>query len=105
MTGLKAGKIFQGTQSFVKGASRAVKALGVVGAVIGVGAAGYEEAIDTWDAHTVVNAGLIAGAAAATIFAAPAVLTGIAIYGVADYFFDFGEKIDNAVGRKSEIWE
>jgi hypothetical protein len=87
MTGLKAGKIFQGTKSFVNGASSAVKALGVVGTVIGVGAAGYEIATDTWDAHTVVNAGLIVSAAAATIFAAPAVLTGMAIYGVADYFF------------------
>lgn len=44
-------------------------------------------------------------AAAATFFTAPVVLTGIAIYGVGDYFFDIGDAIDRNVGRKSGIWK
>ncbi|HRH64558.1 MAG TPA: hypothetical protein PLI68_14675 [Bacteroidia bacterium] len=49
--------------------------------------------------------GLMLGAAAATIFAAPAVLTGIALYGVGDYFFDFSGGIDNTIGRNSGVWK
>lgn len=37
----------------------------------------------------------------ATVCAAPAVLIGIAIYSVADYFFDIGGIIDRNVGRNS----
>lgn len=41
----------------------------------------------------------------ATFFAAPVVLTGIGIYGVADYVFDISGGIDSAVGRNSGLWE
>jgi len=41
----------------------------------------------------------------AAAFGAPAVLTGIAVYGIADYFFDISGSIDNAVGRNSSIWK
>lgn len=56
-----------------------------------------------WDAHTAINAGLMIGAGVATFFAAPAVLTGIALYGIGDYFFDFSGGIDNIIGRNSGI--
>jgi hypothetical protein len=32
------------------------------------------------------------------------VAVGVAIYGALDYFFDVGNKVDAAVGRKSGIW-
>lgn len=44
------------------------------------------------------------GAATATFVGAPLVLTGIAVYGVGDYFFDFGGVIDRNVGRNSGVW-
>lgn len=65
---------------------------------------GYEVSKDSWDAHTMVNAALLVGAAAAVFFAAPAVLTGIALYGVGDYFFDFSGSIDSTIGRNSKLW-
>jgi len=45
------------------------------------------------------------GAGVAIFFAAPVVLTGIGVYGVADYFFDIGGAIDKGVGRNSGIWK
>ena len=39
------------------------------------------------------------------VFSAPAVLTGIAVYGAADYFFDISDVIDKNIGRQSEIWK
>jgi len=104
MTGVKSGQIFQGAKSFANSTGKLVSKLGPVGTLLGVGVAGYEIGTGTWDAHTAVNIALIGGAAAATIFAAPAVLTGIAIYGVGDYFFDFGGTIDKTVGRNSGVW-
>jgi len=44
-------------------------------------------------------------AGAATFFAAPVVLTGIGVYGVADYCFDIGGAIDKGVGRNSGVWK
>ena len=82
-----------------------VSKLGPVGTVLGIGVIGYELKYDAWNAHTAVNAGLMIGAGVATFFAAPAVLTGIAIYGVGDYFFDFGGTIDRNVGRYSGVWK
>jgi len=103
-TGVKSGKIFQGAKSFANSTGKVVSKLGPLGAALGIGVIGYELKYDKWDAHTVVNAGLMIGAGVATFFAAPAVLTGIAIYGVGDYFFDFGGVIDRNLGRNSGIW-
>jgi RHS repeat-associated protein len=104
MTGVKSGQIFQGAKGFANGAGKWAKSLGPYGTVLGVGVIGYEVGTDSWDAHTIVNGSLMIGAGVATIFAAPAVLTGIAIYGVGDYFFDFGGTIDRNVGRNSGVW-
>ena len=76
-----------------------------IGTVLGIAFIGYEVGTNTWDAHTIVNGSLMIGAGVATIFAAPAVLTGIALYGVGDYFFDFSDSIDENLGRKSGLWE
>jgi hypothetical protein len=35
---------------------------------------------------------------------APVVVAGIALYGIGDYIFDFSEKINSTVGRKTSIW-
>ncbi|MFA0961215.1 hypothetical protein AB9P05_05385 [Roseivirga sp. BDSF3-8] len=64
----------------------------------------YEVGTDTWDAHTIVNGALLVTAGIATVFAAPAVLTGIAVYGIADYVFDVSGMIDANVGRNSGLW-
>ena len=60
-----------------------------MGTFLGADVQAYEYGTGTWDAHTVVNTSLMEGAGAAAVFSAPAVLTGIAIYGVGDCFFDF----------------
>jgi RHS repeat-associated protein len=103
--GIKSGRIFQGTKGAVKGLGKFAGKLGPVGVIATVGVIGYEVGTDTWDAHTIVNGGLLITAGVATVFAAPAVLTGVAAYGVADYFFDIGGAIDSSIGRKSDIWE
>lgn len=104
MTGIKSGQIFQGAKGFVNGTGKLVSKLGPVGTVLGVGVISYEVGTNTWDAHTIVNGTLMIGAGVAAVFAAPAVLTGIAIYGVGDYFFGFGDIIDNNIGRNSGVW-
>lgn len=104
MTGVKSGQIFQGVKGFVNGTGKLLSKLGPVGTGLGVGVISYEVGTNTWDAHTIVNGTLMVGAGAASVFAAPAVLTGIAIYGVGDYFFGFGDIIDNNIGRNSEVW-
>ncbi len=103
MTGVKSGQIFQGAKSFANSTGKVVSKLGPVGTLLGVGLAGYEIGTGTWDAHTAVNIAVMGGATAATFFAAPAVLTGIGIYGVGDYFLDFGGAIDRNVGRNSGL--
>ncbi|MFS4430649.1 hypothetical protein [Chryseobacterium sp. S90] len=72
----------------LKGVSKFSKVLGragVIGTALTVGVTFSEYYNDKWTAHTVINTALLAGTLAATVFGAPAVLTGIAIYGIADY--------------------
>lgn len=104
ITNWKSGQIFQNTKNFANGAGKLSKTLGPLGTALTVGVIGYEVSTDTWDAHTVINAALLVGAGAAIFFAAPAVLTGIALYGVGDYFFDFSGSIDSTIGRNSTLW-
>lgn len=104
MTGVKSGQIFQGAKGLANGAGRLASKLGPYGTVLGAGVQAYEYGTGTRDAHTIVNTSLMVGAGVATFFAAPAVLTGIAVYGVGDYFFDFGATIDKTVGRNSGVW-
>ncbi|MDP2723266.1 MAG: hypothetical protein Q8O72_10955 [Bacteroidales bacterium] len=105
MTGVKSGQIFQGAKGFANGTGKLVSKLGPVGTVLGVGVISYEVGTNTWDAHTIVNGTLMVGAGVAAVFVAPVVLTGIAVYGVGDYFFGFGDIIDNNIGRNSGVWE
>jgi RHS repeat-associated protein len=92
----------------VKGAGKLVKRLGPVGNLLTAGNIAYEIKTDSWDAHTVIDGTLLVGTAVvATVAAAPVVAVvavGVAIYGALDYFFDIGDKVDAAVGRKSGIW-
>ncbi|WP_367399309.1 RHS repeat-associated core domain-containing protein [Chryseobacterium sp. S0630] len=91
----------------IKGLSKFSKVLGragVVGTALTVGVTFSEYYNDEWTAHTVVNTALLAGTLAATVFGAPAILTGIAIYGIADYTFGIGDKLDSEFGRGSIFW-
>ena len=100
----KSGKIFQGLKGFSKSAGKITGRLGVVGTVLSVGVIGQEIISGEWDAHTVINATLLVGTAVASIAGAPAVLTAIAVYGIADYAFGISDKIDENFGRKSTFW-
>ncbi|MFP4504429.1 MAG: hypothetical protein ACLFOZ_06935, partial [Cyclobacteriaceae bacterium] len=104
-TGVKSGQIFQRAKGFVNGTGKLASKLGPLGTALTVDVMTYEVGTDTWDAHTIVNGTLIVGAGVATFFAAPVVLTGIAAYGIGDYFFDFSGSIDAAVGRNSDLWK
>lgn len=42
---------------------------------------------------------------ALSVAVAPAILIGIAVYGILDYFFYISEGIDNAIGRDSGLWD
>ncbi|MDR3022742.1 hypothetical protein, partial [Chryseobacterium sp.] len=91
----------------IKGLSKFSKVLGragVVGTALTVGVTFSEYYNDEWTAHTIVNTALLAGTLAATVFGAPAILTGIAIYGIADYTFGIGDKLDSEFGRGSIFW-
>ena len=105
LTNVKAGQIFQGAKGISKSAGKLATKFGPAGTVLGVGVIGYELYSDTWDAHTIGNGALIVGAGVATFFCAPAVLTGIAIYGVGDYFFDLNGIVDKYIGRKANVWK
>lgn len=61
MTGLKSGQICQGAKGFANITGKLVSKLGPVGTLLGVSVAGYELSTGTWDAHTAVNIGLMAG--------------------------------------------
>ena len=104
VTNLKSGKIFQGTKAFAKSAGKVVSKLGVVGNVASGGIIVYEGFSGEWDAHTIVNGSLLVATGAALYFGAPAVLTGVAVYGVVDYAFDISEEIDANFGRKSGLY-
>ncbi|MCF8715329.1 hypothetical protein JM658_10865 [Joostella atrarenae] len=97
----KAGKIFQGAKRLGK----IGKKLGPIGDVLTVGNIGYEVLSDIWDAHTVVDGTLLVVGIAATAAGAPAVLIGIAIYGILDYAFDISEGLDKYIGRDSGFWD
>jgi hypothetical protein len=101
----KPGQIYQGFKRLAKNTSKMVSSTKgtAIGVLLSSGVAVYEFKTDTWDAHTILNVGLVAGTIVATIGGAPLVLTGIAVYGVLDYAFDIGGKIDKAVGRDSEL--
>ena len=101
---LGSGKTYQGMQKLVKNVGKGTKLLGAGASVLQSGIIAYELVTDQWDAHTVVNGVLLAGGIIASFFAAPAVLIGIGVYGVADLVFDVGDKIDNVVGRNSGVW-
>lgn len=104
ITGAKAGEIFQGSKAFTNSTGKLASKLGPAGTLLTLGVIGYEVHEDLWNAHTIVNGSLLVVTAAATFFAAPAVLTGVALYGIGDYAFDFSGKIDSGVGRDSGLW-
>ncbi len=108
---IRAGKILRSTEGFMKSVGKVSKRLGYVGTALTAGVTLYEFGTDTWDAHSIVNLGLLGATAIATFAtapviaaAAPAILAGIAIYGVADYMFGVGDQLDKSIGRKSTIW-
>ena len=84
--GVTRGKMYQGSKGFFKGAGKVAGKLGPVGTTLSASVILVEAYTNTWDAHTVVNGGLLIATGAATFFGAPVVLTGIAIYGIGDYF-------------------
>ena len=101
---VNSGKIFQGSKAFTSSTSKLTSKLGPLGTLLTLGVIGYEVHNGSWDAHTVVNGSLLVATGVATFFAAPVVLTGIAAYGIGDYFFDFSGSIDSAVGKNSGLW-
>jgi len=112
MTGIKACKILQNTQGFMKSVGKISKRLGYVGTALTAGVTLYELGTDTWDAHSLINVGIFATTAIATFAtalaiaaAAPFILAGVAIYGIADYTFDIGDNLDKNIGRKSTVWK
>ena len=86
-----------------KGVGKGASKIGTIGNFLQGAIIVYEVKTDQWDAHSVVNGVLLVGGIFATAFAAPVVLIGIGVYGIADLVFDVGGKIDNIVGRNSGV--
>jgi RHS repeat-associated protein len=105
VTGIKSGRIFQQAKNLTNGLGKLAGKLGPVATTLTIGLQAYEYGTGTWDAHTIVNSTLLVAGGVATTFGAPAVLTAVAVYGIADYTFDISDKLDQSIGRKSGIWE
>ncbi|HEX8548336.1 MAG TPA: hypothetical protein VF691_15350 [Cytophagaceae bacterium] len=88
------------TKNLISSTGKVVSKLGPVGMGLSGGVIVYELGSDTWNAHTFVNGAILIGTGIATVYTAPALLTGFAIYGVCDYFFDISGVIDHNFGRK-----
>lgn len=101
---IKAGRLNQATKKTMKKVIKKVDKLAKPLKVLSVGTIAYEVGTDTWDAHTIANGTTLAIGVAATFVGAPVVLTGIAIYGILDLVFDFGEILDENIGRNSGLW-
>ncbi|PKQ69034.1 hypothetical protein BZG01_01635 [Labilibaculum manganireducens] len=96
----KSGEIFQSLEKFAK----KTKHLGKLCNIITFGTLLYEYNTDTWDAHSFVNAGLLAVSIIAVSAASAPIVTGIAIYGLLDLVFDVSGGIDDIFGRDSNFW-
>ena len=106
----KSGQIYQNGQKIVRKGSKLLKKMGPLGNALSAGTIAYEIGTDTWDAHTVVDGGMLVAGTAATVFLASnpvgwAILGGIAIYGVIDFAFGTNDIIDEKIGRNSGLWD
>lgn len=109
-TNYRSGALYQKGQKIARRGSKLFKKMRPAGTVLSIGTIGYEVGTDTWDAHTFVDGGLLLASGAATLFLASnpvgwAILTGVAIYGVADFTFGINDAIDDKIGRNSGIWD
>jgi|GEM_PF-1630033 len=101
----KAGKIFHGAEKVMKKAGKVAK----VGPYLSAGTIIYEVG-DAYindteiKPHTYVDGTLLVVGIAATAVGAPAVVVGLAIYGILDYAFNISEGIDNTFGSDSDLW-
>lgn len=59
LSNVRSGVIFQKAQSVARGAGKVASKLGSLGTGLSVGVIVYEGLTDTWDAHTIVNIGLL----------------------------------------------
>jgi hypothetical protein len=96
----KPGKVYQGAQKIAK----KTKFLGPLANVLTIGTIGYEATTNTWDAHTIVNGGLLVVGVTAAAFGSGVIVTGIAVYGLLDLIFGISEEIDDVFGRDSSLW-
>ncbi|UOG74201.1 hypothetical protein MTX78_19020 [Hymenobacter tibetensis] len=85
----------------------------------GVGLSGakiiYEVSNDKWNAHTIVDGGILAVTVTGMLVTIAAAGTApvwvpiagavILIYGLADYSFDLGGKLDESFGRRTNFWK
>ncbi len=110
LTDLKAGDLYQRGQKLARKGSKFAKRMGPVGNILSSATIAYEVTTNTWDAHTIIDGGMLVTGAVATVFKASnpvgwAILGTIAVYGVLDATLDINGKIDNELGRNSGFWD
>lgn len=76
---------------------KAIKGLGVIGNALSVVQIGVDLSDGSLKPSSVVTGGLLL---VGVVFAGPEVAAGLAIYGIADACFDFGDKIDKGLDNK-----
>ncbi|MBU2951693.1 hypothetical protein KO493_13390 [Tamlana agarivorans] len=101
----KAGKIFHGAERMVGKLGKVAK----VGPYLSAGTIVYEisDAFINDTAvmpHTYVDGVLLVVSVIATVYSAPAVVVGIAIYGLLDYTFNISESLDENFMKKDNTW-
>lgn len=93
-TGLKSGKIFQNTKGFVNGTGKLVTKLGTAGSVLSGAAITY----DLLDDGNLRSSSIVNGALLIIGLTNPVTAPFIIGYGILDYTFDIGDRIDRNFG-------
>lgn len=93
-TGFKSGKIFQNTKGFVNGTGNFISKLGNAGSVLSGGAIAF----DLLDDGNLKSSSILNGALLGVGLAFPVTAPLIIGYGILDYTFDIGDRIDRNFG-------
>jgi len=94
LVNIKSGRIFQRTKGFVNGAGKVAKKLGPIGTGLSILSIGYDIADDGQvKTSSLINGGLLT---VGLIF--PVTAPFIVAYGILDYTFDIGDKLDDRYG-------
>lgn len=102
LIGVKSGIIFQSAKGFMTGTGKLVSKLGATANVLSVAAITY----DVFDDGQVKTSSVVNGTLLTVALTIPVTAPFIAAYGILDYTFDIGDKLDENFGSiNTHIYE